>query len=178
MVEIIPKANPKMPMWQEVLFYLSILAAVVAIGGYFGLNHFNKEVLQESADLSQQISDAKTPEESTLKSEIFEKAKKINDFSTVINNHQITSKLFPFLGKLCHPKVQFLSLNFSKTEKGYSVEITAQAESYKALHQQILILMGNKTIENLEISGISMAREGGISFNFSLVVPLEIFKFE
>jgi len=178
MVEIIPKAKPKMPMWQEVLFYLSILTAVIMIGGYFGLNHFNKEVLQESADLSQQISDAKTPEESALRSEIFEKSKKVNDFANIINDHQITSKLFPFLGKICHPKVQFLSLNFSKVENGYSVEIPAQAESYKALHQQILILMGNKTIENLEISGISMAREGGISFNFSLTIPLEIFKFE
>jgi len=178
MVEIIPKAKPKMPVWQEILFYLSILAVLAVIGGYFGLDYFNKEALQESADLSQQISSAKTPEDDVLKNEIFGKAKKVNDFSIIINNHQITSKLFPFLGEICHPKVQFLSLSFSKAEEGYSVKIPAQAEGYKALHQQILILMGNKTIKNLEISGISMAKEGGVSFDFSFVIPFEVFKFE
>jgi len=178
MVEIIPKAKPKMPIWQKILFYLSILAVIAAIGGYFGLDYFNKEALQKSADLSQQISSAKTPEDNILKNEIFEKEKKISDFSTIINNHQITSKLFPFLGGICHPKVQFLSLSFSKTEGGYSVEIPAQAEGYKALHQQILIFMGNKIIKNLEISGISVAKEGGVSFNFSFVIPSEVFEFK
>ncbi len=178
MVEIIPKAKPKTPTWQKILFYLSILAALVAIGGYFGLDYLTKEAFQESASLSQQISSDKDPGENVLKNEIFEKARKINDFATAIDNHQITSKLFSFLGGICHPKVQFLSLNFSKTEDGYSVEIPAQAEGYEALHQQILILMGNKTIKNLEISGISMAKEGGVNFNFSFVIPLEVFEFK
>ena len=178
MVEIIPKPAPKIPLWQEILFYLGIFLLIATIGSYFGLNYLQKRASGEIQTIEDQISKVKTAEEEALKRELFEKEKKIKDFSVLLDEHQIHSNLFPFLGEICHPKVQFLSLGFSKSGEYYQVNFPAQAESYEVLHQQILILRDEELIKDLKLSGISVGKEGKV--NFSLVFSLDpsIFEFK
>ena len=178
MVEIIPKPVAKRPLWQEILFYLGIILIVLTIGGYFGLGYLQEKTSRNIENLKDQISRVKTDEERELKEKLFEKEGKIKDFSILLNGHQVSSSLFPFLGKICHPKVQFLSLDFSKSEKDYLVQIPAQAESYEVLHQQILIFRDEKLIKDAEVSGISIGKEGRVNFDLNLSLDPSIFEFK
>jgi len=65
-----------------------------------------------------------------------------------------------------------------KDESGYDVNISAEAESYEALHQQVIIFKAEDIIEDIDVSSISIAKEGGISFNANLSLNSELFKFE
>ncbi|PIR02045.1 MAG: hypothetical protein COV63_02195 [Candidatus Nealsonbacteria bacterium CG11_big_fil_rev_8_21_14_0_20_37_68] len=178
MVEIIPKPAPKRPLWLEILFYLGITLIIIVIGAYFGLNYLYKKDTQNIKSLEEQISKVKTPKESALKQKLTEKKTKINDFSALLDGHRIDSNVFSFLGSICHPRVRFLSLNFSKSGEDFKIEIPGEAESYETLHQQLLILKAEKLIKEMKLSGISIGKEGKINFGLSLTLGPEIFKFK
>jgi len=176
MVEIIPKAPPKRPLWQNILFFLSLAAPIAAIAGYFVLDHYADQSGKGVKGLRAQIAQVKTPEEMSLENELFEAQDKINDFSGLLENHKYASKLFPFLGSICHPKVQFQSLDFVVSDSGFSVSFPALAESYEVLHQQLLILRSAESIQSFEMSDIGMGKEGGVTFSLSLNISPQIFQ--
>ena len=175
MVEIIPKAPPKRPLWQNILFFLSIAAPFAAIASYFVLNHYSSQLAGQVEELQAQIFKVRTPEENALESELFEAENKVDDFATLLENHRYASKLFPFLGSICHPKVQFQSVEFSSSDSGFSVSFPAVAESYEVLHQQLLILRSESLILNFEMGDIGMGKEGGVTFSLKLNLSPQIF---
>ncbi len=178
MVEIIPKLAPERPLWQEILFYLGIVLLVAAIGAYFGLGYLQKEGTDKIQSLEEQISAVRTAEVTALKKDLSAKEEKINNFSNLLDNHRITTALFPFLGQICHPQVQFLSLEFNASSQGYTVGIPAKAESFRALYQQLLILKDQDLVTKMEVAGIALGKEGGIDFKLDLSLSPKIFKFE
>lgn len=178
MVEIIPKPPKKRPLWQEILFYLGITLVIIVIASFFGLGSLNKKAQKEIQALKEQISTVKTSEEINLKKDLFEKEKKINDFAALLTARQKNSNLFPFLEKICHPKVQFLGLDLTRVTGGYQVSIPGQAESFEALHQQLLIFKQEPKILDMQLSGITVGKEGRVNFSFNLTLTPDIFKFQ
>jgi len=179
MVEIIPKPAPKRPFWQEILFYAGILLLALAVGAYFGLGYLEKEGRKNLQNLEEQISAVKTKELTELRQKLEIKEKQINNLSNLLNNHRQTTSLFPFLGKICHPRVQFLSLELQATQEwGYQIKIPARAESFQVLYQQLLLLKEQSLIDKMEVTGISLGKEGGIDFSLTLSLSPELFKFE
>jgi hypothetical protein len=179
MVEIIPKAPEKLPLWQSLLLFLSIILLMLAVGGYFGFGYFEKEISKEIKDVEKQISQVKTDEEKALEKNLFSLEKKVSDYSEVFSEHRLPSELFPFLAKICHPKVRFLSVDFSRQPGDlYKISIPSVGESYVVVHQQIEILRGRKDILDLEISNIAVGKEGQLNFNLSFEISPEIFSFK
>ena len=178
MGEIIPKPTLKTPLWQQIMLSVSIFIIIASVCGYFGLNYLQNKKTKEIKGIEDQISLIKSSEGVELRKELFEKEKKVDDFKYFFEKHNIYSNLFPFLGSICHPKVRFITFGFMKDESGYDVNISAEAESYEALHQQVIIFKAEDIIEDIDVSSISIAKEGGISFNANLSLNSELFKFE
>jgi hypothetical protein len=178
MVKIIPKAAPKTPLWQQILLWISVLLIVFAVIGYFVIDHFYKQKVNEVSAIEDEINLVKDSEGVELRKELFDKQNKINDFKRLLEDHSAYSNLFVFLGDMCHPKVQFEGLNFNKGEEGYNLEIPASAESYEVLHQQIMFLREKEMVNQMEISEISISKEGAISFKLSFSLDPKVLKFE
>lgn len=178
MVKIIPKAASKPPLWQQVMLSLSVILIIAAIAGYFALDYFQKERAREAQAIEDEINLIKRSEGVELKNELIRKEIKIDDFNLLLEDHASYSKLFPFLANICHPKVQFNSLDFIRKDSEYGVSMKSEAESYEALHQQILILKDEEMIEKAEVSSINISKEGTVSFDMSLSLSQNLFKFE
>jgi len=112
--------------------------------------------------------------EAPLKKKVLTYKQKIDDFSLLLNQHQKTSKFFPFFENIIHPQVWFSS--FSLDVKNAQVTVSGTAKSFKVLGQQLLIFQGNSLIKETKLSRISMSREGEIHFTFNLSLNPIIFQ--
>jgi len=178
MVEIIPKPTPKKPITANLPIYLGIALLIAVFAGLLVAGHFSKKAVEKKQSLETELAEIKALPEMSLEKEISEKAKKISDFGSLWKNHQDNSYLFPFLGKICHPKVQFTQFSLIKTEEANRVEIAGKAASYAVVYQQLLILETEDLIKEPLLSGVSLGSEGVISFKLSFNLDSSIFSFK
>jgi len=174
MVEIIPKPVSKPSSWFNSLFYFSVVLLFIAILSIFLLNQFQKKAVLTLKNLEVLLTQIKTQERINLEKELIGYQKKIEDFSFLLQGHSLDSKLFGFLENITHPKVYFSSLNFNSDEK--KVILNGETESFQTLGQQLLIFKAEPLVKEVNLSKISIGREGKIDFAFSFSFSPEIFK--
>jgi len=173
-MEIIPKPPRKIPPWQSILFYSSLAVILIVFASYFILDHFVSNFSQELEQLKETLAREKTEEETSLEREIFSYQKKIDAFAGLIKNHLFTSKSLTFLEKTCHPKIQFSQFSLSSSDR--SISLSGEAEDFNALGQQLLILKDEPGVENLNLSNISIGRQGEIEFTLKLSFDSQFFQ--
>lgn len=162
------------------VFYFFLFLLIAFILSYFILNFWQKRLNRELADLTKSLE--KTPAEKALEEKILGSGikkgyqEKINDFGKLINYYQQPLNFFNFLGENAHPKVRFTKLNLDLDKN--IADISGKAADFEALGQQILILEGEKNIKGLNLSKVSIAKEGGIEFKLILGFEPQFFKYK
>lgn len=174
MVEIIPKPAKKIPSWQNILFYFSVVFLLVSFLSYLILNHFVKVSSQTLDQLEKTLAREKTPSEIALEEEVFGYQKKINAFSQLIKEHLFTSNFFTFSEKICHPKVQISQLNLEPA-KGIAI-LSGQAEDFSVLGQQLLLLKEEPQIADFNLADISIGKKGKVDFTLKLTLNPQLFE--
>ncbi len=174
MIEIIPRPIQKLPLWQNILFYLSIVFLVVTISLYFVFDHLQKKSTVSLQNLQNLISQEKTSEGVALEKEVFNYQKKIQDFSQLLSKHLYPSNFFKFIEENCHPKVWFsqISLNPEQAE----VNLVGEAENFTAIGQQILIFKSSPSVRNVVLAQISIGKRGRVDFGLNLSFDQNILK--
>lgn len=175
MVEIIPKPKEKIPTWQIVLFYFSILLLVGALLTLFLLENLQKDLSRTLENLKASLTREKTPEEKALEEGVFKSKDKINNFAFLFENRKINSNLFPLLEKICHPKVMFTDFNLDSW--GRKLTLLGRTKNFQSLGQQISIFKQEEQIIRVDLFNISIAKEGEIRFEVTLLISPEVFKF-
>ncbi len=172
MVEIIPKKASKKFSWEDFLFYFSIILLIATVSSFFYFKTSINRTTITIKNLEEEIR-KKTPEQRELEERIFTYQEKINDISTLLADHKPSSKVFAFLEENTHPQVWFSDFLFMST--GSRVEVSGFVESFEALGQQALIFKENPLIRDLRLFEVSIDREEGVSFTFSLFFEPQIF---
>lgn len=172
-IEIIPKEAAKLPLWQNILFYISVALILACIIGYFVLGHFTKKSELMLQDLEKALAEARTPQQ-VLEKEILDYRDKIEDFSSLLVAHQKSSNCFDFLEKITHPKVFFSELNLDT--KGNRVRLFGQAENLQILGQQLLIFRKSEFIQNLSLPEFKISEGGKIEFTFGFSLNPKLFQ--
>lgn len=173
MIEIIPKPAAKLPLWQNILFYISIALLLAVFLSYFIFDHSLKTSLQTLENLEETLARGKTPAEISLEEETFGYQKKIGDFSKLIKGHLFASNFFAFFEKVSHPKVWFSQTDLNP-QKG-QVALLGEAENFSTLGQQILILKQEPLIKNLDLVSLSIGKRGRVDFTLNLLLDPKIF---
>lgn len=173
MIEIIPKAAAKLPLWQNILFYFSIATLLATVLSYFILDHSLKTSSRALDNLEATLTRGKTASEIALEKETSDYQKKIEDFAELIKKHPSALNFFTFVEKVSHPKVWFpqISLNPQKGQ----MALSGEAENFSTLGQQILILKAESSIKNLKLSGISIGKRGRVNFALNFFLDPAIF---
>lgn len=174
MVEIIPKPTKKESPWVDIVFFFSIAVLIGVVIAYFLLGYFigeNEKILKTKQEI---LNQPRSGEERGLEKKVFGYQKKVEDFTTLINQHKISSDFFAFLEGITHPQVWFseIKLNVQKAE----IELSGEAEK-TSLGQQILIFRENEQILTTHLSDVQMIEGERVSFKISLSLNPEIFKF-
>ena len=174
MVEIIPKPVKKTPSWQIVLFYFSVLFAIMTIFAYFTLSSLEKSLEKDIQELTDKISQGKTAEVITLEKEILAYKKKIDDISPYIEQHILSSQVFDFLEKNTHPRIFFSKVTLSP--KPSRVLLSGLCDSFLTLGQQFMILDEAPQVKSVGLNNIFLAEKGGIEFDLQMTLDSNIFK--
>lgn len=173
-IEIIPKPKAKIFPWINILFYFSIALLITTILSFFILNHFIKKSIPAIHSLETALTKQRTPSQIALEKEILSFQEKIEDIDFLLKRHLVSSQVLEFLEKVTHPKVWFSSLGLSSGKS--QLQVRGTTESFQTLGQQLLIFKKNQFIKEVNLSGVSIEREGKISFTFDLLLDPQIFK--
>lgn len=165
-IQIIPKEAQKLPLWQNILFYFSIALLLASVSGYFVLAHLIKKSDLINQDLENTLAKGKTSQQIILEKKILDYKKKIEDFSSLIMVHRMSSKFFGFFEKIIHPKVFFSKLNLDIIRNEAS--LSGQTESFQTLGQQIMIFRKEEMIKSIQLSDVKIGKEGKIEFSLKL----------
>ena len=173
-IDLIPKKPKEEPVWQEILFYLSFAVLVFSLLIFLFLTRAMKVNNLELEKIEQELTREKTQEEISLENEVLTFEKKISVFSLLIDHQKRLSRVFDLFEKLVHPQVFFSKLSF--TAKDNKILLGGTADNFQVLGQQSLLFTSEPLIResNLEKAGIN--EDGGIDFNFGIILDNQFFK--
>jgi hypothetical protein len=174
MVEIIPKPEAKLPIWQNIFLYLSFGLLLMAVLAYFILNVYLDRAETTSKNLEETLAKEKTAEEIALEEEVLDCQRRIGDFSKLIDQHLFSSKFFEFIEKNSHPQVWFSKLDLNPKEG--KANLTGETDNFVVLYQQLQILRINPSVKNLNLVGIAIGKEGRVNFGLNLNFDPSLFK--
>jgi len=174
MVEIIPKQIKKLPSWEKTLMYFTLGLLVVSVSAYFFLNNSITKAETKLQELERTLMEQKTEEEIALEKEVFGYQAKVEDFSKMLKKHPYSSKILNFFEKACHPKVWFSITRF--TIKDYNLSLVGKTTDFLTLEQQLSIFRKEPLIKAVDLSNLSVGKEGTIGFNLTLALDPEILK--
>ncbi|MBU0476409.1 hypothetical protein KKB68_00090 [Patescibacteria group bacterium] len=174
-IELIPKKSmTKRFSWLGSLFYLSLVLLIAVISSYFILSLFQKNANQTIEQLEQELAGIETQERKDLEQEVLNQKSKIDNFSNLLDAHQLSSNFFFLMEGLCHPKVFFSTVDLSvKTQK---VSISAQTDSFQTLGQQLLILKEEDSVRDISLNKVTAGKEGKVDFFLNFSLNPEVFK--
>lgn len=171
--ELIPKEKIKTSSIINILF-LSSLTLLIILGGSYAFLKFKTSSTQaEIRDADDQIIKIKKERDNDTERYVFDTQKRIKDFSEILEKHKITSNFFAFVDKTSYEKVKFLELGLDTETK--NVSLKGETENFDTLGKQILNLKNNDFVKGLDISNISLNKEGKINFTVNFSLDSEIF---
>ncbi len=171
-IEITPRPKIKASLWAIILWSFCLVLLIVFIASYV---YFEKESEKMVEDLKITASEKALAQEIEKKSqELLLYQKKINDFGTLVSEHRKTENIFEFLERTTLPNVWFSDFNFDSSKN--TVELSGQAESFVALGQQLRVLKKEKFLKNINLSKVSIGKEGEIDFSLHLTFGNQLYK--
>jgi Tfp pilus assembly protein PilN len=175
MVELIPKQQKvTLPRWMTVLFYGS-LGAFVLVLAVFGILTLLVGATESDLQATKAaIEQEQTVERRQLEAELTGYAKKITDFSKLLALHYDTRRFFAELEMNTHPRVWFseTKIDFDKL----TVRLSGKAESFSALGQQLAIFEQSPFFRNMNLSAVSLSREGEVRFSVDFSFDPKLFQ--
>lgn len=175
MVEIIPKSFEEIPSWQRILLYSLVFLLIAVIVSLFLLTNFQKESESYLKTLKERLLEEGAPKVAELEEEILDYKKKIEDFSSLFENHILNTKFFDFIENKVHPQVFFSEINLDS--KNSSLNLNGVTDSFLSLGQQISVFRKEELIKELVLSNISISEKGGIEFNLTISFEEELFRY-
>lgn len=159
--ELTSKKETKKPFWLNLILYLSFSLFIVAVLGYFVLDYSNKKASELSLQLQDKINEQKAPI-LPLEEELSRAQAKVDNFSILLDEHKLNSRLFSLIEKLTSPEVSFGDLDFNASEA--KIELSGQTSNFKSLGEQLLIFQEEKDIKEVKLSSVSLGEKGDVKF--------------
>lgn len=177
-VNLIPKEYKKRKETLKVIFsktggvvlILLILSLLFYSGLLFYQNRLNKnmESIREETALLDEKRDPET--EKT----IIDLDKNLDIMTQLFEDHLYWSELFTKIEELTLPEVYFSDAKLSFSGNKINVNFSGNALTYTILARQILSFQEEPFVEEVRVSDISLASEGGLKFNLEIIFNKDI----
>ena len=174
MVGIIPKPIKKPSQVYRLAPYIVFGLVAVVVLAYIVLSYLENNASKTMENLQERIAQVGTKDEKVLEAQVLLDKEKIDDFSKLFADHQRVSNFLKFLEENSHPEIWFnkLILNSEDSE----VVLAGETANFETLGQQIVIFQSQELVKNVEISDLSLGKNGRATFTFTLSLDQEIFK--
>ena len=176
-LEIIPKPKTKKKLaisFINITYYGVIVLLFIVFCGYAFSFLFEKNMNDRLKELGVLIQEKQNLETQVLEQETLDFNEKIVIFKNVFDSYRKASGFFSFLSPVCHEKVFFSRTNLNVGES--KALLHGNTQSFKTLKEQTLIFDGQEMINDIGLTGISILKQGGVSFDASLILNPKVFK--
>ncbi len=174
MADIIPKPKSKIPEWQNILFYCSLVLLLAVISVYFVFGYFQNKSLQSLQGLETELRDMGSQSQKELERDVLLYEKKIQDFGILLAQHRYTANFLKILQNFAYEDTQFTDLFLDVS--GYKATLRGQTSSFKNLGEQVNKLEQEEFVKKVELSSMFMNQEGRVDFTFNLEISPKAFQ--
>lgn len=174
MVEIIPKKPVKRILLGNIPLFIAGALLAFLILSYAVLFKFEADVLSNVQTLEAAIDKVGTKNDREIEAKVRNYERKIKDLADLTGASLKLPQFFNNFEKLIHPSVWLSS--FSLDAAGKQAVAEGHTASFQTLEQQLNFLRSKTDfIELLELSSISIGKDGGADFAVKLNLKPEIF---
>ncbi|KPJ57150.1 hypothetical protein AMJ49_02530 [Parcubacteria bacterium DG_74_2] len=175
-IEIIPRKKVRVPRWQVILFSISLIFFLIVISTYFAFSQSEKKHRDRIDELKSLIEKEKTSEIKEIEEELTFWQEKIKNFSVILQEHSFASNIFELLQKTSHPKVMYSQFELEPEEN--TLNLTGQTDNFLNLGQQVFLLRDDSMVKDINLSEVSITKEGKVEFAFEISLNPEIFRWK
>jgi hypothetical protein len=173
-MNIIETIRNKQFWWGDVIYNLALTFILITVFAYVLFSYKIYLYNGQIDDVNKRISSYGTPEQKEYEKEIFAAKKKIDDFSSIIGDHKISSNILSFVQDHTISNVWFSNFDMSQTTD--DLKLSVQAQNIDAVSKQILVFEQEDTyVKKVSLSGVSKSVDGGVSFSLDLLLEPKIF---
>lgn len=161
---------------QDVLFYFvgALLLGAILCYGIFVLKTYLLE--EKISQFNSQIAAYGTMEQKASEKQVLDYKKKIDDFSSILATHKISSNIFTFLETITVANVWFS--NFDMAQSTNEMRLAGEAETMEALSRQVELFEASKgRIASITVLSSQVAPNGKVKFILNLVLDPAIFTY-
>ena len=172
MVDIIPKKRKKALPWNKIAYGTGAFLAAVVLS-YGILFFFSDRASSELDGLKDKIAMVGTPDDKIVEKAVLDRKKKIEDFADLLSGRILSAGFFGNLETIIHPKVWLSSFDLDIQK----MELTASAQTvnFQTLGQQLAIFKKDKNVKQVDLTNVSMGKEGDVEFGIYLYFNPEMF---
>jgi hypothetical protein len=173
-IEIAPQKKEN-HLKENLFLVFSAIVFLIILGIYF---YFNDIILAQKKtelnDLNSEYSALAGSDVKVKENELISAGKYIGDFKTLFENNPKASGFFTSFSKWIHPKVVCSRFSFDIASR--QVTMAVSTSGFQNVMQQIAILKKESTIESYQISNVSLAEDGSVTFNLDVTIKPEVLK--
>jgi hypothetical protein len=164
-------------LWIDLFWYGVMAATVIVVVCYVILEFKVYFYTNKINQLNDKIAAYSTPEEKAYEKEVFGYKKKIDDFTTLLASHRISSNIFSFIENNTLPNVWFSS--FTMTSASNEIRLSGEAETMEALSRQFKIFETSKDyIKGISVLNSQVSSAGRINFILNVTLDPKIFTYK
>jgi len=175
-IELTPRRKSRTPLITAVLGIVAVFLILAFIGSYLYFYIVNKslvEKIQDSRDSSIELDTAITNNEAA----IMVSQRRIDDFSSLFQEHRDLSNVFKFIDENTIPSVWFYGFELDKSNKN-RVIISGKTSSFFVIEQQISVFKKHELVKRAELSDINIDEKGGfIDYSITVTFNPQIFAY-
>jgi len=172
-MEIIPKPKRKILSLETIFLYFSILIFGLSIFFSFYLRHLETSKRHEISQIEEKISALRTPEIRRVEEEVLKYQRKISDFSNLIKDYLLYSKLFPYLESKTHKDIYFSRMDLDSGRS--TISLSGQSPNFIVLGEQLEIFKADPFLKP-QLKEIGLGKEGKVDFKIEIVFDKSILK--
>lgn len=157
---------------KQIVFAFGALVTVIFL--YFGLSFYEKLLDKSIAIIVDEVGRISKERNISTEEEVLKFNSKLVTINSILNEHFFSSKLFPFIEGIAHPKVYFTNFTFSTNDS--FVALNGSAENYTSFGEQYIALEQNKNISDLKLSKVTFSKIGKVEFTIAFKVNEAVYR--
>lgn len=174
MIGIIPKPIKKPSRIYRFAPYIAFGLVGAVLLAYVALVYFESRASKTMGKIQDRIAQVGTKDEKVIEAEVLLNKKQIDDFVKLFAGHQRVLNFLKFLEANSHPEIWFNKLTLSVEDS--QVVLSGETSNFETLGQQIVVFQNQELVKDVEISDLSVAKNGRAAFTFTISLDSEIFK--
>jgi len=154
----------------RILLLVGIVFLFFSVGSYFYLQYLNIKSEKSLQEITDKISQKRTPEIKDLEKEISLWDQKIKDYNLIFGNHGAPSNIFVFLEKTTLQKIWWSNFDLETPvpKAAITVKLKGVADNFSSLQQQILIFEKEEFVKKITLNQAALSKSGQVDFDLEI----------